>query len=267
MDATQRLQVRYTKRGRLRFTSHRDIGRALERALRRAEIPMAFSAGFTPHPKISYAGAAPTGVASEAEYLELVVSRPCDPAWVRDALDAALPVGIDVLDVVPADDTHAKGAPAAGLPDRLEASLWQVRLDGVTPEAAEAAVRAVLGADRIEVERLTKKGRRRLDVREAVVRLDVDRRGEQSRSVPCAILCMVVRNVTPAVRPDDVLTGLRRVAALAPTSPPVVVRLAQGVLDATTGELADPLDCRRESDALGGVPPGGSVEDENVVGA
>ncbi|MEI8261382.1 MAG: TIGR03936 family radical SAM-associated protein, partial [Actinomycetes bacterium] len=64
----QKLRLRYAKRGRLRFSSHRDFQRALERALRRADIPMAYSAGFHPHPKVSYANAAPTGVASEAEY-------------------------------------------------------------------------------------------------------------------------------------------------------------------------------------------------------
>src|SRR4051794_41885624 len=67
----QRLRLRYAKRGRLRFTSHRDFARAFERALRRAAVPMGYSAGFSPHPKISYVGAAPTGVASEAEYLEI----------------------------------------------------------------------------------------------------------------------------------------------------------------------------------------------------
>ena len=74
--AVQRVRVRYAKRGRLRFISHRDFARALERALRRADVPMAFSAGFNPHPKISYPGAAPTGVASEAEYLELAADAP-----------------------------------------------------------------------------------------------------------------------------------------------------------------------------------------------
>ncbi|MEV4255549.1 TIGR03936 family radical SAM-associated protein, partial [Spirillospora sp. NPDC049652] len=96
----QRLRVRYAKRGRLRFTSHRDISRAVERAVRRAGIPVAFSAGFTPHPRISYAGAAATGVASEAEYLEIGLTEPRDPARVRAELDAALPPGLDVVDVV-----------------------------------------------------------------------------------------------------------------------------------------------------------------------
>src|SRR5690349_14483049 len=150
---TQRLRVRYAKRGRLRFTSHRDISRAVERAMRRAGIPVAFSAGFTPHPKISYAGAAATGVASEAEYLEIGLIAPCDPDQVRSKLDEALPEGLDVLDAVEAT--------TGALADRLEASCWRVRLDGVGAETAESAVRAFMASAEIEVERLTKKGRRR----------------------------------------------------------------------------------------------------------
>ena len=91
--AVQKLRLRYAKRGRLRFTSHRDFQRALERALRRVEVPMAYSAGFNPHPKISYANAAPTGAASEAEYVEIGLSRRCDPEALRAALDESLPDG------------------------------------------------------------------------------------------------------------------------------------------------------------------------------
>ena len=83
----------------MRFASHRDIARAVERAVRKARVPIAYSAGFTPHPKISYAGAAPTGTASEAEYLELSLTAVCVGSEVRDQLDAALPDGIDVIDV------------------------------------------------------------------------------------------------------------------------------------------------------------------------
>lgn len=100
----QRLRVRYAKRGRARFTSHRDFARAFERALRRAEIPMAYSSGFSPHPRISYANAAATGAASEAEYLEIALALTCQPEAVREALDQALPTGLDVLEVVSATD-------------------------------------------------------------------------------------------------------------------------------------------------------------------
>src|SRR5215813_2002805 len=98
----QRIRIRYAKRGPLRFTSHRDFARAFERAVRRAGVPIAYSQGFTPHPKISYVGASPTGVASEAEYLELGLQSAVDPEALRVALDAALSPGLDVLEAVEA---------------------------------------------------------------------------------------------------------------------------------------------------------------------
>ncbi|MGW3457791.1 TIGR03936 family radical SAM-associated protein, partial [Streptomyces albidoflavus] len=122
----QRIRLRYTKRGRLRFTSHRDFQRAFERALRRAEVPMAYSAGFTPHPKVSYANAAPTGTGSEAEYLEIGLSAPRDPATLRELLDAAMPDGLDITDAVEAR--------TSGLADRLQASVWELRLDQTRPQ-------------------------------------------------------------------------------------------------------------------------------------
>lgn len=249
----QRLRVRYAKRGRLRFTSHRDISRAVERAVRRAGIPVAYSAGFSPHPKISYAGAAPTGVASEAEYLEIGVTEPCDPARLRADLDGSLPPGLDVLEVVEAG--------AGGLADRLEASAWEVRVPGTDQGAAETAVGKFLAAGTVEVERLTKKGPRRFDAREAVLSLTVpegtDRTAAQVQGQPCVILRMVVRHVTPAVRPDDVLTGLRLVADFAPPVPPEVTRLAQGPLDVRTGALADPFDLDRDTTRGGDAGPAG----------
>ncbi|QUX24231.1 TIGR03936 family radical SAM-associated protein [Nocardiopsis sp. MT53] len=232
----QRLRVRYAKRGRMRFASHRDIARALERALRRADVPVAFSAGFSPHPKVSYTGAAPTGVASEAEYLELTLAQEREPARVGTDIDAAMPDGIDIIEVVEAR--------VPGLAERLQASVWRVELDGVGADEAERAVGAYLAAETVEVERMTKKGRRRFDTRPAVVGIDVCRdpgRAPREQDTTYAILRMVVRHTTPAVRPDDVLTGLRHVADLAPQSPVTVTRLAQGPLNEATGAIADPL--------------------------
>ena len=163
--AVQRLRLRYAKRGRLRFASHRDFQRSFERALRRADVPMAYSAGFSPHPRISYAGAAPTGAASEAEYLEIAVTARCDPDGLRAAVDAALPPGLDVIEVVEAR--------TPGFADRLEASLWAVELPGVDPAAAGTALAAFLSAPEVSVQRLTKNGVRTFDARAAVVRAEV----------------------------------------------------------------------------------------------
>src|SRR5437879_4679557 len=157
----QRLTIRYAKRGRMRFASHRDVARAIERGVRKAGLPVAYSAGFSPHPRISYSGGAPTGSASEAEYLELSLTRCCEPAEVGRLLDAALPDGIDVIEVVEA------GPKSAGL--MLEASEWEVIWPGVAPAAAARAVSAFLARPSAEVERLTSKGTRRLDARAAII--------------------------------------------------------------------------------------------------
>src|SRR5699024_6484846 len=132
-----------------------------------------------------------------------------------------------------------------GLADRLQASLWWVELAGVDPADAAEAVAAFMAADSVEVERVTKKGRRRFDTRSAVVHIDVSGDTAESESegrhAAYAILHTVVRHTQPAVRPNDVLTGLRHVADLAPPSSTTVTRLAQGPLDEATGSIADPL--------------------------
>jgi len=209
----------------MRFASHRDVARAMERGVRKAGVPVAYSAGFSPHPRISYSDGAPTGSASEAEYLELSLTRRCEPADLGRSLDAALPDGIDVVEVVEAEGK------SAGL--QLEAAQWEVLLPGVTATTARSAADAFLAAPSAVVERLTKKGLRQLDARAAVISLDVvdGRHVGPDRADACAIIRMVVQQMTPAVRPDDILTALGQFTALQPAAPPIVTRLWQGPLD------------------------------------
>lgn len=212
----QHLLVRYAKRGKMRFASHLDVARAFERGVRRAGLPVAYSAGFTPHPKISYAGGAPTGVASEAEYLSLALTGRTEAGAVRDRLNAALPDGIDVIAV--AEDTG--GLPAS----RLTASEWQIAFPGLPLDDVVPVVRKFLALSEAPVERLTSKGMRRMDARAAVVSLEVlgDTRSP--------VLRMVVRHTVPSVRPDDVLNALRDISDVFPAGLPLMTRLAQGSL-------------------------------------
>lgn len=225
--AVQKLRFQYAKRGRLRFTSTRDFQRAIERAVRRAGVPVAFSAGFHPHPKISYANAASTGTASEAEYFEIALREERDPEDVRAALDEALPPGLDVLRGV----TAAPGA----LADRLEVSRWQIAFDGVEDAALAQAVQRFLAEEHLEVTRVMKKGPRTFDVRAAVLAATTSV-GESGSPV----LELVLRHDTPSVRPDDVLSGLRRLTGLGGPEHPLTVRLEQGpLLDGPA--VGDPL--------------------------
>lgn len=214
--AVQHMLIRYAKRGKMRFASHRDVARAFERGVRRADLPIAHSAGFTPHPKISYAGGAQTGVASEAEYLSLALTSRREAADVRDQLNAVLPDGIDVIAVT----EDAGGVPAS----RLIASEWHVILPGLTRQDVAPAISKFLSLDHAPVERMTNKGVRRMDARAAVITLDA-----RDDSGQGAVLEMVLHHTVPSVRPDDVLTALRDVSHLAPTAPPLMKRLAQGV--------------------------------------
>lgn len=246
----QRVRLRFAKRGRLRFLSHRDVARSFERAVRRAGVPVSHSHGFSPHPRLSWVGAAPTGTASEAEYLEMGLTREVDLAALVTALDAALPAGIDIVDAAVAD--------GASLPDRIDASRWTVELPGVTPDALRAALEALLALDSLVVERVTPSGRRQIDVRAAVVSAVVeqgcpdDSDAPSASSLPsggapaevCATMTAVVRQTTPAVRPDDVLGALDVVAGLTLPAPPRATRTAQGLLD-HRGDLADPLGSAR----------------------
>lgn len=242
----QRLRIRYARRSRMRFTSTRDFARALERALRRAEVPMAFSAGFHPHPRISYAGGAPTGTASEAEYFEIALAQWRDPATVQAALDAALPQGLDILDVVPAGP--------GSLADRLQASEWRIELRGVCSDeeraGAQAALTTYLRCERVEVTRTFKNGPRTFDTRGAVVSAGL----QEGPAEDCAILQMVVRHTTPSVRPDDILTALRAVSGFGPPEPALLTRLAQGPLCDASAQVGDPLAADREAVGPDAVP-------------
>jgi radical SAM-linked protein len=223
----------------MRFASHLDVARAFERGVRRAGLPIAYSTGFTPHPKISYADGIPTGVASEAEYLSLLLTNRIEAAAVRERLNAALPDGIDVIAVT--EDTG--GLPAG----RLTASEWQITLPGVTPESAVLVVQKFLALEEAPVERLTTKGMRRMDARSAVVTIDVhgayddsdtgvdsdatdDIAGRPGASSGTTTLRMVLSHTVPAVRPDDVLSALRDVSDVIPAAPSLITRLAQGSL-------------------------------------
>lgn len=220
----QKLRLHYAKRGPARFASHRDFSRALERALRRAQVPMAYSSGFSPHPRISFAGAAPTGAGSEAEYLELGLAERCDPSRLVDVLTSALPEGFPVLRAV-----EASGGPLA---ERLEASEWLIELPGVAPAVLPRLARLLWDAETVEVSRLTKKGERRFDARQAVVGVWVAQDA----------LRIVLRHAEPLVRPDDIFAALRRLAPqeMADADPPRATRLRQGPL--VGDAVADPFE-------------------------
>jgi hypothetical protein len=134
------------------------------------------------------------------------------------------------------------------LADRLEASLWEITVSGADVETLAAGVERVLAATEIPVERMTKKGLRRFDAREAIVTLEARPAGESANAgETCAILAVVLRHGTPSVRPDDVLAALREVTGLDAGPAALAQRLAQGPLDPRSGTVGDPLSLDRDA--------------------
>lgn len=190
---------------------------------------MAFSAGFHPHPRISYANAAPTGTASESEYFQLQLTQVCDVEKLRQALDESLPSDLAVLRVVDA-------APGA-LADLLQASVWQLDFEGISLETLTEAVNEFMARTELLVTRMTKSGAREFDVRQAVLTSDVVA-VRSDADIDVVRWSLTIRHTTPAVRPNDVMTGLLELTGLGLPRTPLMTRLAQGTLrpDNTVGD-------------------------------
>jgi radical SAM-linked protein len=94
-----RLLIKYAKAGDAALLSHRETMRILERALRRSDLPLVFSAGFNPRPRMSFAPALPLGVAADAEYMEVSVETEVDTSKARERINGALPEGLKVREV------------------------------------------------------------------------------------------------------------------------------------------------------------------------
>jgi radical SAM-linked protein len=151
-----KVRVRFTKIGRVRWTSHRDVARMWERALRRGRVPVAYTAGFTPRPQLSFGLALPTGCESVAEYLDIALDEPVDPPELAQRMGAQLPDGVDVL---------AAGVIEPGtnsLQEDVSSCTWEIHVPAVVAEDLDGAVRRVLDAPSLPLER-ERKGRQVVD--------------------------------------------------------------------------------------------------------
>lgn len=161
-----RIRIRFTKHGKVRFTSHRDVARVLERSFRKAGIPLAHTQGFTPRPRISFGLALPTGYESDAEYLDADLHAPVVEGDLLERLPhlltAALPAGIEAVAAAPVP----AGTPS--LQEDVVACSWTIEVRHVAPDALDGAVRRALDSPTIEVLRTRKGQVRRDDIRPAI---------------------------------------------------------------------------------------------------
>ena len=160
-----KVRLRFSKLGKVRWTSHRDVARMWERALRRAEVPVAYSEGFSPRPKLSFGLALSTGHESLGEYLDVDLARPVDLEPLPARLTLALPVGVDCL----AGLELVGGEPS--LQQDVTTCRWEMELEGIDASAVADAVAVALAAQSLVVTRTRKGHAVTDDVRPAILTL------------------------------------------------------------------------------------------------
>lgn len=170
-----RVRIRFCKLGKIRWTSHRDVARMWERAFRRERLPLAYSGGFSPRPKVSFGLALPTGYESVAEYIDVdLVGFPADGVAMLPArLSAALPEGVD------ATAAEVMALPAPSLQEEVSSCtwVWGVEVDegdrAPSHEEIGARVAECLAADELIVTRPRKGVEQTDDIRPGIMELEI----------------------------------------------------------------------------------------------
>ena len=171
------VRIRFAKRGKVRFISARDVARALERAFRIEQLPLAFTEGFSPRPKVSFGLALSVGHESDAVYLDVELTDPVDTDVLAEHLTPVLPEGMPATGAV----RLVERAPA------LQESITEVQyrvevVDGlgrpISGAVLEAAASNALASDELLVTR-TRKGKESVDdLRPAIRNIEVAHDGE-----------------------------------------------------------------------------------------
>ncbi|MGH9029277.1 MAG: TIGR03936 family radical SAM-associated protein [Acidimicrobiales bacterium] len=146
------VRVRFSKLGRIRWTSHRDVARLWERSLRRARLAVSYTGGFSPRPNLSFGLALPTGCESVAEYLDVRLDSEIEPEELRRSVETTLPDGIEVLATGTPDSTMGS------VQEDVTSCSWEISVPGADREALQRAVAETMGAQSLPVQR-ERKGR------------------------------------------------------------------------------------------------------------
>lgn len=234
-----RARIRFTKLGKVRFTSHRDVARLWERALRVTGLPVAQTEGFNPRPRLHFGLALPTSYESVAEYLDVDLREPeaaaLDLADVAARLSAALPVGMEVTAIAPL----APGTPA--LQEAVVRCTWEAEVPGVPPDELTRVVAGLLAAETLVVQRERKGKPVTDDLRPGLEHVRV-----LGATAPDAPQAGSVLELLLATRPR----GIRPGEVLAAATPPLQegrVRRTRQWIDGVDGAPREPLEAAQDA--------------------
>jgi radical SAM-linked protein len=214
VSGPQRVRFRFSKTGKVRFTSHRDVARMWERALRRSGLPVALSQGFTPHPLLSFGLALPTGCESRGEYLDVRL----DDCGLEDLADATLPALLTPLlpDGVGVQAAAGIGMAEGSLQQEVASCDWELEVYGLVGEDLRERIERVLAAPSLAVQRERKGRQTEDDIRPAILTLAMTPSdGSEQGGLPMGRFRAELATHPRGVRPSDLISALGTGAVLA----------------------------------------------------
>lgn len=162
-----KLRSKFEKDGDLRFISHLDLMRAIERAMRRAEIKFSLSKGFNPHPLLSFGSALMIGATTHGDYFDVVLEEEVDPEKFKNDMNRTLPKGLKIIDCYQVDDKDL-------LSDRISESEYIISVNTLIDEKdIKDIVERFIKRDEILIEKDTKRGKKIIDLKQYMVDLKI----------------------------------------------------------------------------------------------
>lgn len=226
-----RVRIGFSKGTGVRFVSHLDLLKAFERAIRRAGIPIAFSEGFNPHPKMSFASALAVGVTSDAEYMDMDLREDVEPAEIARRLAEVLPSGIEIKSIRLVPDISP---PLMAVVSRARYEVRARFADPYTEDKLQECIKETLNRKELVVEKNTKKGPRLKDIRPGILSLTAQAAGDE------AVFDMLLQTGNEGnTRPEEVIRGMHNAMGL-PVEPDSVRIHRTGLYIENGGKLVLP---------------------------
>jgi len=227
-----RVRFEFSKNGAARFLSHLDMARIFERAVRRAGLPVAYSRGFNPHPKISFGPALAVGVAGEREYVDMEFEVEVDIQDAVEKLQRQMPEGIKMRTAL---EVPERSGSINAVVDRAEYLVCCPASAALTSGELKETVEKLLSREQIIIQKRTNKGTKSRDIRSGIYLLE----GEVENG---RVIFKMLLQLSPSgsVTPGDVLKAFGELAGIpVDVSSPTIRRT--GLLTCREGKLETPL--------------------------
>ncbi len=164
LDVPKKIRIKFTKGGDLIYISHLDLVRTMTRAIIRARIPVKYTEGYNPIPKLTFATPLSVGCSSESEYLDIKITRQMSCEDIKDALNSQLPSAMDIVDVY---------EPTSKFTDAAYSSYEIVFYDkNISPEMCDH-IRDVFSCSQLVITKHTKSGEKQVDILPQIRSFDV----------------------------------------------------------------------------------------------